>query len=172
MASADPQRQQHAQGKRRTSFILRGRPRGPGVPGGRTVGSAPAAGPNPRPRPEQSKRAGERAEPGSELEVSGGRPRLSRAAFSNSARWALCRQRGRGAFSLTLGGPGRRRRQWPQSWGLSSSGGPRSDMPCKPDLAPGSPHIQSLEPSQPNPLRVRKRLWNTHSVPGNFTWQN
>lgn len=81
------------------------------------------------PHPEKSERAGERAEPGSELKVSGGRPRLSRAAFSNSARWALRRQKGRGAFSLTLGGPGPWRWQWPQSWGSDPAGGPRSRKP-------------------------------------------
>lgn len=67
-------------------------------------GTRPAA-------PARSRASEPAGEPGSELEVSGGRPRLSRAAFSNSARWALRRQRGRGAFSLTLGVPGPRRRQ-------------------------------------------------------------
>lgn len=106
------------------------------------------------PRREPSERAGERAERRSELEMSGGAPTPLRAAFSNSARWALRRQRGRGAFSLTLGGPGPRRRQWRQSWGSSSAGGPGSRAPRKPDLVPGSPNTRSLEPSQPNPLRV------------------
>lgn len=167
MASADPQRQQHAQGRRRASFILRGRPRGPGA---RAAGQARA---HPRPdrtrgpRREQSERAGERAEPGCELEVSGGRPRLSRAAFSNSARWALRRQRGRGAFSLTLGGPGPRRRQWLQSWGSGGAGGGGAACP-ESQTSRLRPRARTLEPSQPSPFRVRKRSWDPRSMPGNF----
>lgn len=60
MASADPQRQQHAQGRRRASCILRGCLRGPGAPGATTVGSAPAAGPD-LPPPPGEERASERA---------------------------------------------------------------------------------------------------------------
>lgn len=74
MASADPQRQQHAQGRRRASFILRGRPRGPRVPGGRTVRGAPAAGPDPRPSP-----GAERAS-----------PRASRARVRAGNVWGAC----------------------------------------------------------------------------------
>lgn len=147
MASADPHRQQHAQGRRRASFILRARPRGPGVPSGRTVGSAPAAGRNPRPPPgaERARRRadGARVRAGS---VSGA-PTPLRAAFSNSARWALLRQRGRGSFSLTLGGPGPRRRPWRQNGGFRSAGGPGNRAPRKPDLGPESRHTRSLEPS-------------------------
>lgn len=65
MASADPQRQQHAQGRRRASFILRGCLRGPGAPGAGTAGSAPAAGPDLLPPPGEeraSRRARVRAE--------------------------------------------------------------------------------------------------------------
>ena len=147
MANADPQRQQHAQGRSRASFILRGRPRGPGVPGGRTVGSAPAA---PAGAELARRRAsGARVRAGSAW----GAPTPLRAAFSNSARWALRRQRGRGAFSLTLGSPGPRRRQWRPSRGRGcscSARGPGTRAPQKPDLVPGSLHTSSLETSQPN----------------------
>ena len=34
------------------------------------------------------------------------------------------------------------------------------------------PRIHTLEPSQANPLRVRKLLWSAHSLPGNFTWES
>lgn len=146
---------------------MRGRPRGPGVPGTRTGRSAPAPGPNLRPRPgAEREEPGERSAPGCELEVCGGRPRLSGAAFSNSARWALSRQRGRGAFLLTLGGPRPRRRQ---SYGASSAGGPWSLAPRKPNLAPGPP-LHTSEALQPNLLRVRKHFRSAHSVPANFTW--
>lgn len=72
MASADPQRQQHAQGRRRASFILRGRPRGPGARAGAQAGAHRRPDRTRGPRREQSDRAGELAEPGRELEVSGG----------------------------------------------------------------------------------------------------
>lgn len=74
MASADPQRQQHAQGRRRASFILRGRPRGPGARAGAQAGAHRRPDRTRGPRREQSDRAGELAEPGRELEVSGGAP--------------------------------------------------------------------------------------------------
>lgn len=122
--------------------------RGPGSrAGARRIRSAPAAGPNPRPRPEgESEPGSERAEPRSELEASGVRPRLFGAAFSNSARWALRRQRGRGAFCLTLGGPGRRRR----------SGCRVGCAPSAPDLTPRDPIHFRIFPIKP--LRVRECL--------------
>lgn len=93
------------------------RPRGPGVPGAGDNQERPrrldrSCGP----RLERREPAGGGVKSGSEVEVVwGGRPRLSRAAFSNSARWALRSQRGRGSFFLTLRGPGLRRRL--PSWG-------------------------------------------------------
>lgn len=71
MASADPQRQQHAQGRKRASFILRGCLRGPGAPGAGTVGSAPAAGPD-LPPPPGEERASEPASPGPSGKCPGG----------------------------------------------------------------------------------------------------
>lgn len=125
-------------GQEESQLHLARPPSGTRSPGGRTGGSAPAAGPNPRPPPgaERGSRRASGARPGVGS-FWGGRPRLTRAAFSNSARWALRRQRGRGVFSLTLGGPRPRRSQWLQSRGSGSR------VPGKPDLAPASARTHS-----------------------------
>jgi hypothetical protein len=92
-----------------------------------------------------------------ELEVSGGRPRLSRAAFSNSARWALRSQKGRGTLFLTLGDPGPRRRPWPQSWGCKLRWG--SSVSYAPSARPCTWGLLSvLEPSQLALFRSRNVL--------------
>lgn len=161
MASADPQRQQHAQGRRRASFILRSRPGEP-EPGreDRRERSRGRTGPAAPPAAERGSRraSGARRRLGSFW----GRPRLSRAAVSNSARWALRRQRGRGAFALTLGGPRPRRRRRL----ARGSGEPRAREPAR---APAAARTRPVGASQPSPVRVRGRSWGVHCTPGSFT---
>lgn len=161
MASADPQRQQHAQGKSRASFILRGRPRGPGVPGGRTVRGAPAAGPDPRPPPgaELASRRASRARVRARKVWGAPTPLQGRlfkfgevgSAPSKGAWGFVINPRQSGAKEAAAAAE----LEYELCWGVPQAACPESQT-----LLLGSPHTHSFEPSQSNPLRVRECLWS------------